>query len=232
MIQPIRRSRLFGWDRNPLRRRIDRLEAAMVAGLIALFAVTAPVLATLAGHSTSAALTREQHAQASWRRVSAVTERNAPRRQDLPSTANVFTPARWIAPDGQQRRGSVPVSPGTAAGARTPVWVSRSGSLTSPPLQRFQLQGWTVSARVSTVLGLAFILWLAGRVGRFQLDRRRLAYWDNSWRAVGPRWTRQRLTDPSGPARLPGPAACRATPRTRPLSPARWPRPQSHRPAP
>lgn len=34
MSQRMRRSRLFGWDGNPVRRRIDRLEGYMVAGLI------------------------------------------------------------------------------------------------------------------------------------------------------------------------------------------------------
>lgn len=202
MIQPIRRSRMFGWDRNLLRRRIDRLDAALVAGLVILFAVTAPVLVTVAGHWASAALTHEQHAQASWRRVPAITERNAPSQRALGSTADVYIPARWIAPDGHERRGPVPVSPGAAAGTTTRVWVSRSGSLASPPLQHAQLQGWIVSAKVWTVSGLALILWLARRAGRFQLDRRRLAYWDKAWQAVGPRWTRQRLTPRGTPTGL------------------------------
>ena len=43
-IRRIRQSRMLGWDRNPLRRRIDRVEAAVVAGLIAVFLISAPVL--------------------------------------------------------------------------------------------------------------------------------------------------------------------------------------------
>ena len=43
MIQRIRRSRMFGWDRNPLRRRIDRVEAGMLAGLIMAFLIGAPL---------------------------------------------------------------------------------------------------------------------------------------------------------------------------------------------
>ena len=41
---------MLGWDRNPMRRRIDRVEAAMVAGLIAVFLISAPVLGAAAGH--------------------------------------------------------------------------------------------------------------------------------------------------------------------------------------
>ena len=44
MIQRIRRSRMFGWDRNPLRRRIDRVEAGTLAGLILVFLIGAPML--------------------------------------------------------------------------------------------------------------------------------------------------------------------------------------------
>ena len=49
MKRPVRRSRMLGWDRNPLRRRIDRVEAGMVAGLILVFLVVAPVLVAVAG---------------------------------------------------------------------------------------------------------------------------------------------------------------------------------------
>jgi hypothetical protein len=45
---------------------------------------------------------------------------------------------------------------------------------------------------VVTVSALALILYLLGHTGRFVLDRRRLAGWEDAWRAVGPRWTRQR----------------------------------------
>lgn len=35
---------MLGWDRNPLRRRIDRAEAGLAAGLILVFLITAAVL--------------------------------------------------------------------------------------------------------------------------------------------------------------------------------------------
>jgi hypothetical protein len=194
MIQLIRRSRMFGWDRNPLRRRTDRLEAVMVAGLIAVFVVTAPVLAAAAGHWTSRTCMREQRAQASWRRVSAIIQRVAPSEQSLVSTTYGWKPARWTAPDGQKRTASIPVSPGTAPGSRTRVWVDRSGALTGSPLRRSQVQGWIVSAKVSATAGLALIVWYAGRAGRLQFGRRRLSHWEREWQAVEAHWTRQRLS--------------------------------------
>jgi len=189
MIQLIRRSRMFGWDRNPLRRGTDRLEAVMVAGLIAVFVVTAPVLAAAAGHWAAATCMREQRAQASWRRVSAIVQRVAPSEQSLVSTTYGWMPARWTAPDGQQRTASIPVSPGTTPGSRTQVWVDRYGSLTGPPLRRAQVQGWIVSAKVSATAGLALIVWYAGRAGRLQFGRRRLSRWEREWRAVETHWS-------------------------------------------
>jgi hypothetical protein len=184
---------MLGWDRNPLRRRIDRAEAGMVAGLILVFLITAPVLAAAAVHWTRAAGIRQQHAEAAWRQVAATVARSAAaQRDDSPgSDGTVWKPARWTAPDGQPRSGRVTVSPQVAAGSSVRVWVSRSGSLTGRPLQRAQLQGQIVITGVPTAAVLGLLLGLAGLAGRFLFNRRRLANWDKAWRAVGPRWTRQ-----------------------------------------
>ena len=193
MKQPMRRSRMLGWDRNPLRRRIDRLEAGMVAGLIVVFLTAAPVLAAVAGHWTRIAGTQQQSAEMTWRQVPATVQRSASGQQVVfagPAEA-VWRPARWTAPDGRPRGGWILVSPGTAAGTRVRVWVNRSGSLTGWPLARAQLQGRMAIAGALAVAVLGVVLGLAGGAGRFLFGRRRLADWDKAWRAVGPRWTRQ-----------------------------------------
>jgi hypothetical protein len=194
MKQPVRRSRMLGWDRNPLRRRVDRVEAGMVAGLILVFLITAPVLVAVAGHWVRTAGIRQQRAEASWRQVPATLQQSAPAQRDdsLGMADTVKKPARWTAPDGQPRNGRVAVSPQAAAGSTVRVWVSRSGSLTGwPPLRRAQLQGRIVIAGVLTAAVLGLALCLAGIAGRLLFSRRRLANWDKAWRAVGPHWTRQ-----------------------------------------
>jgi hypothetical protein len=194
MKQPVRRSRMLGWDRNPLRRRIDRVEAGMVAGLILVFLITAPVLVAVAGHGIRIAGIRQQRAEASWRLVPATLQHSAPAQRDdsLGMADTVKKPARWTAPDGQPRSGRVAVSPQAAAGSSVRVWVSRSGSLTGrPPLRRAQLQGRIVITGVLTAAVLGLALCVAGIAGRFLFSRRRLANWDKAWRAVGPHWTRQ-----------------------------------------
>jgi hypothetical protein len=184
---------MLGWDRNPLRRRIDRVEAGMVAGLIMVFLITAPVLAAVAGHWTRATGIRQQRAEITWRQVPATVGMSASAHRDgFPGPADtVWKPARWTAPDGQPRSGWIPVSPGAAAGSSVRVWVNRFGSPTGSPLARAQLQGRIAIVGVLTVTVLGIMLCAVGGAGRFLLSRRRLADWDRAWREEGPGWTRQ-----------------------------------------
>jgi hypothetical protein len=182
---------MLGWDRNPLRRRIDRVEAAMVAGLIAVFLISAPVLAAVAGHWIGSAAMREQRAETAWRLVSATVQGSVQRDNPAEPTGPVWMLARWTAPDGHARRGWIPVGRGDAAGNSVRVWVTRSGSLTRPPLQHSQVKAHIAVAEWLTALLLGLLLCLAGGAGRVLLARRRLADWNRTWRVVEPRWTRQ-----------------------------------------
>jgi hypothetical protein len=194
MIQRIRRSRMFGWDRNPLRRRMDRVEAGMLAGLIMAFLIGAPLLVAGAGHWARAAGLRALRTQATWSQVSATVPPAAPNQSDrFPGQLDtVLTRASWTAPDGQPRSGLIATSPGVAAGNMARIWVSRSGSLTGAPRGRSELLGWTPIAEVGTALVLAFIFFFAIRLQRWLFERSRLACWHRAWRAQGPRWTGQR----------------------------------------
>ena len=190
----MRRSRLVGWDRNPLRRRIDRVEAVLLAGLIAAFLIAGPVLAVVAGHWIRSAGLREQRAEAAWRPVSATVLQGAlPEGGGVPYAADtVWVLARWTAPDGQKRLGPIAVSPPAAAGSTAGVWVTRSGSLTGPPLRPADLRARVAAGAVLAPLVVGLLLWFAGHAGRVLLARRRLAGWDRAWRTAEPRWSRRR----------------------------------------
>jgi hypothetical protein len=182
---------MLGWERNPLRRRIDRVEAAIVAGLIAVFMIFAPVLAAVAGHWIGSAGMREQRAEVASRLVPATVQGSA--RGQIPPgpMGKVWMPARWTTPDGQARRGWILVSPGDAAGGSIRVWVAPSGALTGPPIRHSQVQAHVVMAEWLTALAWGLFLCLAGGAGRGLLAQRRLADWNKAWRVVEPRWTRQ-----------------------------------------
>jgi hypothetical protein len=189
---PMRRSRLLGWDRNPLRRRIDRVETGMLAGLVVLFLTAAPVLVAAAVHWTRTQGVREQRAEAAWQQVAA-TVQPAPTHTDEFSgwPGTVLKRARWTAPDGRPRSGWAPFSTAVSPGSSARIWVNRSGALTGAPLRNRQLHTQMVMAAVLTATVLGLMVCLAGGAMRFLLARRRLASWDRQWRTVGPQWTRQ-----------------------------------------
>jgi hypothetical protein len=194
MIQRIRRSRMFGWDRNPLRRRVDRVEAGTLAGLIMVFLIGAPVLVAGAGHWTRAAGMRALRTQATWSQVSATVPRPTPNQsaQTAGELDTVLLRGRWTAPDGQPRSGLIATSPGDVVGGTARIWVSRSGSPTGAPRERSELLGWTPIAEVGTALVLVLLFFLAVRLQRWLFERGRLACWHRAWRAQGPRWTGHR----------------------------------------
>ncbi len=194
MFQGIRRSRMFGWDGNPLRRRADRLEAGVLAGLIMALLIGAPIMVAIAGHWAQAAGMRALRAEATWTQVSATVQRSAPVQSSSFSgpEGTVWMQGHWMAPDGQPRSGRIATRPGFTAGATTRIWVNRAGSPVKAPQGRSQLLGWTPIAEVGTALALVILFSLAVYAERRLFRRSRLADWHRAWRAEGPRWTGQR----------------------------------------
>jgi hypothetical protein len=86
----------------------------------------------------------------------------------------------------------VPVVPGTARGTSVQIWVTKKGTIASPPLTANQLDARLVAAVVLAPAAVALTLWLLLCLLRWPLNRHRLASWAASWTSVGPRWS-QRL---------------------------------------
>jgi hypothetical protein len=178
-------------DRNPLRRTLDRVEAAIVAGLAIAFLAGAPVAAVTAAHGAAAIAARTAQAQRSWHRLPAVLL------ADVPGSgygrSGPVAPARWAAPGGRARTGAVSAPPGARAGSTVPVWADGSGQLAkAPPRRLSQVNDQAVLAAVAAVVALGYLLPCLGLLACGVLGRRRLAAWDADWRATEPRWTRRR----------------------------------------
>lgn len=172
-------------DRNPLRRRCDQVEAAILAGLVVAFIVGGSLAALAAGRWAYDSALRTEHAdEAAWHQVAAV----------LLTTAEAWSPAtaraRWTAPDGSRRTGWVPAPAGAPAGTTARVWVDAAGRPAEPPLRHSQVEGQAVMAIMAAVFAVAMLLGGAGLFTRHVADRRRLAAWGAAWRATGPRWSR------------------------------------------
>jgi hypothetical protein len=178
-------------DGNPLRRTADRVEAAVVAALIAAFLAGAPLAALAAGRSASVTGSRIEHAQAGWHQVAAVLLHSASATSHpmFQVSLESLVPARWTAPDGTPRTGEIYAPAGAKAGSTVTVWADRSGRLTPIPLQRGDVVEEVALAASLATMAVAAVLAAIGLLARWVLDRRRLAAWDAHWKATGPQWT-------------------------------------------
>lgn len=185
-----RLARIAAGNDNPLRRRVDRIQSAVVAGLAAAFVVAAPLLSIVAVRVTGAAAVREQRAEAQWQPVTAVLQESAA--AGLVADDGGFDSwviVSWKMPGGAHRSGIVAVDLNARKGQRITVWVTPAGQLTQPKLTRPQVIEWEATAAIAAPIGLAVLLVVAGGVVRVAADRRRMAGWARAWAAAGPRWS-------------------------------------------
>ncbi len=184
---------LRGWrpDRNPLRRRSDRVESAVIGLLFAAFLAAIPLVWHFAGNWAYPAYAREAQTQrAVVHEVPATLLQAAAGWSASGAGGNVEV--RWKAPDGQSRTGLVFVPDGVAAGSSVMVWINQNGQLTDPPLQQAQVASRAQLAKVLAVIALATALFVVGALIRRVLNWRRLVAWEADWLAKGPDWSSRR----------------------------------------
>jgi hypothetical protein len=191
-MKTTRLARRLGLDRNPLRRRTDKIAAYVTVVLLAVFLISAPMLSVAAVGWAGRAGATGQRAERSWRPVSAVLLQAAP----APAAAGgVFgyswVRARWTAPDGRARTGEIPVSTALAVGHTVRLWVDATGSPAGAPLNHRAVVADEAAAAAVASGALGIVLLFLAWAGRRALDRRRLADWEAAWAAVGPQWTKR-----------------------------------------
>jgi len=183
-----RKLREFWPGRSPLRRRRDRAEAVIVGGLLVAFVIGGTLAALIGGRWGYEAALRTRHAElAASYRVPAVLLTTASQQA---AGFDASAKAWWRTPNGVRHTGEVSALAGTPAGATVKVWVNADGRLTGGPLLLSQVQGQGVLAGVLAVMAVALVLWGAGLAVHCAAERRRMAAWDDEWRAIGPKWSR------------------------------------------
>jgi hypothetical protein len=178
-------------DRNPLRRATDRLETAIVAGLVATFLIGAPAVAMISWHWASAAGLRAE--QIIRYKVHATLLENAPGALYSPYWP-VAMPAlaRWTAPNGSLRTGLVDADSGGRAGTMVTIWTDETGRPIGQAPRRGQVTTQAALAAVDAAIVLGIVLLVAGTLALRSVNRRKLAAWDAAWQVVGPQWTSRR----------------------------------------
>lgn len=184
-------------DRNPLRRRSDRVETYLLGGLLAAGIAGAPFAAQAVGHATYAALLRAEHVeQATRHQVRAELLQRAGNNATLVngSELDIRIPvrARWTAVTGVPRTGQLMVPVGSRPGTTVTVWTDSSGTLVDPPLQPGQVANQADMAAASAVAGIGILYLCEAVIVRQVLNRRRIAAWDADWALTEPMWNRQR----------------------------------------
>jgi hypothetical protein len=183
-------------DRNPLRRRLDRVETVVLGVLLAAFLAGAPFAALAAGSWTHAGLLREaQGHSAAWHQVPATLLQSATNwtgYESMPGAGAPEADVRWTAPDGRVQTGNIYVLGPAKPGSTVMVWIDRAGQLTDPPLLSSQIASLADLNETLAVALLAAALivigWLAHRI----MDRRRLSAWGADWLVTGPQWSPRR----------------------------------------
>jgi hypothetical protein len=181
-------------DRNPLRRRSDRVETLVLAGSFAAAIAAAPFAAQAASHASYSAAQHARQAELATRhQVKAVLLEPAG------GTANgyeidtqVTARARWTSVTGVTRTGRVSAPVGTEKGEQVAVWTDTAGYLASPPLMDSQVAGQADLAAVAAVASIGILYLCETVVVRHVLTRRRMAAWDDDWAVTEPMWSHQR----------------------------------------
>lgn len=179
------------FDRNPLRRAADRAETIVLAVLLIVFAVGAPLAAVAASGWAHTTAQRAELAQSASRYLVPARVLSVAPAAAWPAgpSVNEVVQARWTAPDGAVVTDNIVIPDAVGSGAIIRVWTTRDGQPVSHPVTDAQVASSSEIGAIAAVAALALLLATIWLLARRSLDRRRMAAWDADWQATGPRWT-------------------------------------------
>ncbi|MGW6567723.1 Rv1733c family protein [Streptomyces sp. NPDC054975] len=191
---------VWRWRHNPLRRTTDLIEAWVALTAVVLLALAVPAAGWIAGAATDASLqraVRAQHLQKlpTTARVIRLSDAPAPGLQSPESTgeqpARRAVVARWAAPDGTTRTGTVATRRELSdPGDTFTLWTDRGGRPVSPPMrpETAHAHAIVIGFLAATLAGL-FVESVRRLVVR-RLVHGRYRRLDRAWAKAGPDWGR------------------------------------------
>jgi hypothetical protein len=208
---PVRRAlRSFFLGSGPLKRTSDRVQ--MVARIVLLLAILAgPGLAVVAAAQTHGHLEVTAAAQAAERHQvrAVVLERKTTKLSGnsgtsmnsgnsgnsglsgdpgYPSATIVRATVGWPGPKGSTRHAGVLVSDRTAIGSTVPVWVDRTGQLSTPPMDPAAIGTMADTVAMSTAVAVPLLAWGLYSALCLVLNLRRQRLWTQGWARVEREW--------------------------------------------
>ncbi|HKS49659.1 MAG TPA: hypothetical protein VJT49_32020 [Amycolatopsis sp.] len=180
-----RQWRLLRPGRNPLARRCDRIEAAVLilAVVLCLAAIPLVILLGASVHARQSEVARAQAAERHQAMAVTLTDVGPAAANDTPAAATTAeqTPVQWGLPDGGARTGVVSVASATPAGSLVPIWLDRNGDVTTAPMSPVKAVALASGFAVLAWIGIAVAVVVLTRAVRVLLDRSRAAAWSREW---------------------------------------------------
>ncbi len=184
-------ARSLGLDRNPMRRRVDRVQQSIMAVLLLVFLVAGPLLT---GYAASRAYATGQQAEQTQRAQRHLVTATVAGPAKLGADASGRGVERMVTvgwtENGRPRTTQIPELPGDHTGVQRQIWVDAAGHLTGRPRDHAQTITDTTLAAIFALAGVALPLIGLRALIRGRLDRRRYAQWDADWAHTAPIWTR------------------------------------------
>ncbi|MFI8321544.1 hypothetical protein [Streptomyces sp. NPDC085529] len=191
---------LWRWRHNPLRRTTDLVEAWVALTAAVLLSVAVPVAGWTVGASAQHSLQRAVHAQQQGRTETTARVLRAAPTPPRATTTSEHTAeqrfrrtvvARWTAPDGTTRTGTVTTARTDATpGGTFSLWTDRDGRPVTAPLARGTARAHAVVAGLTAAALCGLGVELVRRLVMRRLRHRRYARLDRAWASVGPDWGR------------------------------------------
>lgn len=183
--------RRFRFGSNPLRRRVDRVESAVLisALLVALLAIPAAAVlgVTVRDHSEQTAAQQ----RSGLVQVQARTLENAEIVPSAPRQLVSQVRVAWFDAAEHPQEGRADVLIGTKAGTAVTIWLDRSGAIARAPREPGNSTALGTGAALALLMMAWPALWGLFWLAQQSLNRRRTEDWAREWEQVSPRWTRQ-----------------------------------------
>lgn len=182
----------LGMRRNPLRRRVDRVLAVSVLGLLVVAVAVVPMVALSTGRAEYAAQRHEAAMIASEEHVvdAVVVTEPVVGGAGPGEGARTHADVGWTGADGRPRAARAAVPATSHVGTRFPLWVDAGDHVAPiPPTEaasRASSAGTAFGVLVLGLLGCAALV-KAVRVAADTWARR---HWEQEWARVEPDWTR------------------------------------------
>ncbi|MFI6169553.1 hypothetical protein ACIBCN_22415 [Nocardia sp. NPDC051052] len=180
-----RTCRRVGLDRNPMRRREDRVQTMVAAALALVFLIIVPVLVLVVGvrvYHTETAVVQAKTAQ--LHQVDAtVTETGK-----APLYAPIMpTKVQWKDADGVAHLADYQSTTVVQPGQSVTIWLNGADKIVEPPSQTQALSK-AVLLTSGALLGVLIMVGACYFALRRSLDRKRLRMWEMEWATADLRW--------------------------------------------